>query len=105
VIEREHTLAVTLLPSGKLHADAGDCSAKVTTLMRQPLPEYPGHVFVYVLEGSVEMQMESGQRHTLKPSDTFHENPRTRAPSAGRSARRSRRNCSSISTGPEISHA
>lgn len=95
-------LAATLLASGNLHADGGD-SAKVTTLMRQPLPDYPGkdgvlvtvefapghvdaahrhpgHVFVYVLEGSVEMQMEGGELHTLKPGDTFYENPKDTHP-------------------------
>jgi quercetin dioxygenase-like cupin family protein len=92
-------LVATLLASGKLHADGGDSSAKVTTLMRQPLPEHPGkdgvlvmveyapghvdaahrhpgHAFVYVLEGSVEMQVEGGELHTLKPGDTFYENPK-----------------------------
>jgi quercetin dioxygenase-like cupin family protein len=37
-------------------------------------------VFVYVLEGSVEMQMERGELHTLKPGDTFYENPRDTHP-------------------------
>ncbi|MBC8006773.1 MAG: cupin domain-containing protein, partial [Prolixibacteraceae bacterium] len=36
---------------------------------------HDAHVFVYVLEGSVEMQVEGGQRVTLKPGDTFYENP------------------------------
>jgi quercetin dioxygenase-like cupin family protein len=92
-------LAATLFASGNLHADGGDSSAKVTTLMRQPLPDHPGkdgvlaaveyapghagaahrhpgHVFVYVLEGSVEMKMEGGELQTLKAGDRFYENPR-----------------------------
>jgi quercetin dioxygenase-like cupin family protein len=96
-------LAAALFAPGNLHADGGDSSAKVTTLMRQPLPEYPGkdgvlvtvelapghvdaahrhpgHVFVYVLEGSVEMQVEGGKLHTLKPGDTFYENPKDTHP-------------------------
>jgi quercetin dioxygenase-like cupin family protein len=91
-------LLVALLLSPHVHADGGDAGAKVTTLMRQPLPDYPGkdgvlvtvefapghvdaahrhpgHVFVYVLEGSVEMQVEGGALHTLKPGDTFYESP------------------------------
>jgi quercetin dioxygenase-like cupin family protein len=73
---------------------------KVTPLMAQPLPgfsgpekegalaivEYPpgtssmahrhnAHVFVYVLEGSVVMQVKGGQEVTLKAGDTFYENP------------------------------
>jgi quercetin dioxygenase-like cupin family protein len=92
-------LAVTLLASSNLSAHGEDSSAKVTTLMRQPLPDHPGkdgvlamvefapghvdaahrhpgHVFVYVLEGTVEMQMEGGELRTLKPGDTFYENPK-----------------------------
>ena len=34
-----------------------------------------GRVLVYVLEGSVEMQMEGGELKTLKPGEAFYENP------------------------------
>ena len=96
-------LAVALFAHGSLHADDGDSSVKVTPLMREPLPDYPGkdgvlvavefapghvdaahrhpgHVFVYVLEGSVEMQVEGGELRTLKPGDTFYENPKDTHP-------------------------
>ena len=33
------------------------------------------HTFVYVLEGSVVMQVEGGQRVVLGPGQTFYENP------------------------------
>lgn len=33
------------------------------------------HTFVYILEGSVIMQVEGGKRVTLKPGDTFYESP------------------------------
>lgn len=33
------------------------------------------HVFVYVLEGSVVMQVEGGKAVTLKPGQTFYETP------------------------------
>ena len=92
-------LIAALFLSGNVHADAGHSGPKVTTLTRQPLPDHPGrdgvlvavefapghvdqahrhpgHAFVYVLEGSVEMQMEGGELHTLKPGDTFYENPK-----------------------------
>jgi quercetin dioxygenase-like cupin family protein len=74
--------------------------AKVTSLMAQPLPGFAGpekegrvalvefppgtssvahrhnaHVFVYVLEGSLVMQLKGGQEVTLKAGDTFYENP------------------------------
>ena len=73
---------------------------KVTPLMAQPLPGFSGpekegsvsivefppgtssaahrhnaHVFVYVLEGSLVMQVKGGQEVTLKAGDTFYENP------------------------------
>jgi len=92
-------LIAALFVPGNVQADAGESGAKVKTLMRQPLPDFPGkdgavvaveyapgyvgaphrhpgHLFIYVLEGSVEMQMEGGERRTLKPGDTFYENPR-----------------------------
>ena len=33
------------------------------------------HVFVYVLEGSVVMEVEGGKPVTLKPGQTFYESP------------------------------
>ena len=72
--------------------------AKVTSLMSKDLPEHPGkemlmitvehapggsspihrhnaHAFVYVLEGSVVMQVKGGQQVTLTPGQTFYEGP------------------------------
>jgi quercetin dioxygenase-like cupin family protein len=73
---------------------------KVTPLAAQPLAgfsggeqegamflvEYPpggssaehrhnAHVFVYVIQGSVVMQVKGGQELTLKAGETFYENP------------------------------
>jgi len=73
---------------------------KVTPLMAQPLPGFSGpekegsvsivefppgtssaahrhnaHVFVYVLEGSIVMQVKGGQEVTLKAGETFYEKP------------------------------
>ena len=71
---------------------------KVMPLMMKDLAEYPGkevllitvehvpggssaihrhnaHAFVYVLEGSVVMQLKGGQEVTLAPGQTFHEGP------------------------------
>ncbi|WP_051672626.1 cupin domain-containing protein [Caballeronia glathei] len=70
----------------------------VTPLMTQSLPDYPGkealmmtveyapggadpvhrhdaHGFIYVLEGSVVMQVKGGKEVTLKPGQTFYEGP------------------------------
>lgn len=33
------------------------------------------HVFVYVLEGSIQMQVEGGPLETLSPGEMFYENP------------------------------
>ena len=40
-----------------------------------PVHRHNASAFVYVLEGSVEMQMEGGEKVTLKPGDTFYEDP------------------------------
>ncbi|WP_412529568.1 cupin domain-containing protein [Burkholderia lata] len=73
-------------------------SAIVTPLMTKPLDEYPGkealmvsvkyppgavepvhhhnaHAFVYVVEGSIVMQVRGGEPVTLKPGETFYEGP------------------------------
>jgi quercetin dioxygenase-like cupin family protein len=72
--------------------------AKVTPLMSKDLPEFPGkeglmisveyppgttdpihrhnaHAFLYVLEGSVVMQVKGGKEVTLTPGQTFYEGP------------------------------
>jgi quercetin dioxygenase-like cupin family protein len=72
--------------------------AKVTLLMSKDLPEFPGrevlvltvehapggpdpihrhnaNAFVYVLEGSVVMQVKGGKQVTLTPGQTFYEGP------------------------------
>src|SRR5262245_4600058 len=72
--------------------------SKVTTLMSKDLPEYPGkellmisvehapggsnpahrhdaHAMVYVLEGSVVMQVKGGKEVTLTPGQAFYEGP------------------------------
>jgi quercetin dioxygenase-like cupin family protein len=72
--------------------------AKVTLLMSKDLPEFPGkeglmisvvyppgasdpihrhnaHAFLYVLEGSVVMQVKGGKEITLTPGQTFYEGP------------------------------
>ena len=71
---------------------------KVTPLMSKDLPESPGkealmitvehapggasashrhnaHAFVYVLEGSVVMQLKGGKEVTLTPGQSFYEGP------------------------------
>ncbi|MDQ7978183.1 cupin domain-containing protein [Paraburkholderia sp. SARCC-3016] len=85
-----------LSPAGVAYAAAPQ--AIVTSLMTQPLPDYPGkeglmimveyppgsvdpvhrhnaHAFVYVLEGSIVMQLKGGKEVTLKPGQTFYEGP------------------------------
>ena len=71
---------------------------QVTSLMSKDLPEHPGkemlmitvehapggsspihrhhaHALVYVLEGSVVMQVKGGEQVTLTPGQTFYEGP------------------------------
>ena len=40
-----------------------------------PIHRHNAHAFVYVLEGSVVMQLKGGQEVTLKPGQTFYEGP------------------------------
>jgi quercetin dioxygenase-like cupin family protein len=72
--------------------------AKVTPLFSKELKEFPGkeglmisveyppgsvdpvhrhhaHAFIYVLEGSIVMQLKGGKEMTLKSGDTFYEGP------------------------------
>jgi quercetin dioxygenase-like cupin family protein len=86
-------LAVACLMSGTLVAQG-----KVTELMSKDLTELPNkeglmivveyapggsdvfhrhnaHVFAYVLEGSVVMQVKGGKEKTLTPGQSFYEGP------------------------------
>lgn len=88
------TLVLPLLVSGALMAQ----EAKVIPLMSKDLAEFPGkeglmitvvyppgasdpihrhnaHAFVYVLEGSIVMQVKDGKQVTLTPGQTFYEGP------------------------------
>jgi quercetin dioxygenase-like cupin family protein len=87
-------LVISILLTGTLVAQ----NAKVTPLLSKDLTGLPGkdalmitveyapgatdaihrhnaHVFVYVLEGSVVMQVRGGEEVTLVPGQTFYEGP------------------------------
>lgn len=93
-------LAASMTGPGLAHEDAAtEDMITVTPLMNQELAGLPGkegmvltveyvpggysdahrhtgsHTFVYVLEGSIVMQVEGGERVTLGPGQTFYENP------------------------------
>jgi quercetin dioxygenase-like cupin family protein len=94
-------LAAAIVPLAICQAPAALAQqTKVTPLMAQPLPGFAGpekegsvalvefppgassaahrhnaHVFVYVFEGSLVMQVKGGQQVTLKAGDTFYEKP------------------------------
>jgi quercetin dioxygenase-like cupin family protein len=94
-IARAALATILLCPfGGRLLAQ----EAKVTPLMTKELPDIPGrealmvtvqyapgqssavhrhnaHTFVYVLEGSVMMQVKGGAPVTLTPGQTFYEGP------------------------------
>src|SRR5918997_4235043 len=40
-----------------------------------PIHRHNAHAFVYVLEGSIVMQLKGGKEVTLKPGQTFYEAP------------------------------
>jgi quercetin dioxygenase-like cupin family protein len=41
-----------------------------------PVHQHDAHAFVYVLEGSIVMQVKGGKEVTLTPGQTFYENPK-----------------------------
>jgi quercetin dioxygenase-like cupin family protein len=89
---------LALLPLCLVSGTAMTQEPKVASLMSKDLAEHPGrevlmitvehapggwsashrhnaHAFVYVLEGSVLMQLKGGQQVTLTPGQTFYEGP------------------------------
>ena len=87
-------MVLAFLMAGALFAQ----DAQVTEVMSKALPEFPGkeglmitvvyppgasdpihrhnaHAFVYVLEGSVVMQVKGGREITLTPGQSFYEGP------------------------------
>jgi quercetin dioxygenase-like cupin family protein len=95
-------LVILFLIPGTLMAQQPAASqapqASVTSLTTKDLPEFPGkevlmitveyppgsvdpihrhnaHAFVYVLEGSIIMQVKGGKEVTLTPGQTFYEGP------------------------------
>ena len=40
-----------------------------------PIHRHNAHAFVYVLEGSIVMQVRGGEEVTLAPGETFYEGP------------------------------
>jgi quercetin dioxygenase-like cupin family protein len=90
----ELVIVLLFLSTGTVMAQ----QAKVTSLMSKELAEQPGkevlmitveyppgsvdpihrhnaHAFVYVLEGSIIMQVKGGREVTLTPGQTFYEGP------------------------------
>ena len=95
-------LVILFLIPGTLMAQQSATSqaphASVTPLTSKDLPEFPGkevlmitvdyppgstdpihrhnaHAFIYVLEGSIVMQVKGGKEVTLTPGQTFYEGP------------------------------
>jgi quercetin dioxygenase-like cupin family protein len=89
-------VSFTTLSAGSACAEAP--AAIVTPVMTQPLADYPGkeavmitveyppgaadpvhrhnaHGFIYVLEGSIVMQVKGGKEVTLTPGQSFYEGP------------------------------
>ena len=96
MIRKTRNLVLVLL--GLLTGTSMAQAAEVTPLMTKDLPESPGkevlmitvekppggsdpihrhnaHGFIYVLEGSIVMQVEGGKEVTPTPGQTFYESP------------------------------
>ncbi|MFM0056922.1 cupin domain-containing protein [Paraburkholderia phytofirmans] len=96
---RNTALAALVVVSASLSVARAEAPAAIVTpLMTQPLDDYPGkealmitveyppgavdpvhrhhaHGFIYVLEGSIVMQVKGGKEVTLTPGQTFYEGP------------------------------
>lgn len=80
--EHKHGGEVKVTP--KFATELGDLPGKEGMVITVEFP--PGHVseahrhdahtFVYVLEGSIDMQVAGGELKHLKPGDVFYENPK-----------------------------
>jgi quercetin dioxygenase-like cupin family protein len=91
-------VCLMLLPLGPLDPQEAPKEAKVTPLFSKDLPDLPGkeglmlmveyppgssdpihrhnaNAFVYVLEGSIVMQVRGGKEVTLTAGQTFYEGP------------------------------
>ena len=92
------SVCLMFLPIGPLHFQEAPKEAKVTPLFSKDLADLPGkeglmitveyppgstdpihrhnaHGFIYVLEGSIVMQVRGGKEVTLTPGQTFYEGP------------------------------
>jgi quercetin dioxygenase-like cupin family protein len=95
-----HLVPAIVIAAGSFAAPLANASpeAVATPLMTKPLPDYPGkeglmllveyppgsvdpvhrhdaHAFIYVLEGSIVMQVKGGKEVTLTRGQTFYEAP------------------------------
>ena len=72
-------LKVTPLMSKDLPEDPGKEVLMITTEYppgwSDPVHRHNAHAFVYVLEGSIVMQVKGGEQVTLTPGQTFYEGP------------------------------
>lgn len=87
-------LALAILGAGSLLAQAAEvkplmskdlqgCSGKEALMLTvvyppgasDPIHRHNAHAFVYVLEGSIVMQVKGGKEVTLTPGQTFYEGP------------------------------
>lgn len=96
---KETLLGLLVLTAGTLTAQQSTVQqVKVTPVLSKALPEIPGkevvmitveyapggsdpihrhhaHGFIYVLEGSIVMQVKGGKEETLNPGESFYEGP------------------------------
>ena len=89
MIGRQVAIAAAALATaflgGEARGEAPPAPARVVPLLTQALPDLPGgaslphrhdaHVFVYVLEGRLTMQVAGGPSRTLGPGEVFYEAP------------------------------
>ena len=74
---RKAALVAVLLSAlgGRLIAQEAVVTPLMTKELADPVHRHNAHAFVYVLEGSVMMQVKGGKQVTLTPGQTFYEGP------------------------------
>jgi quercetin dioxygenase-like cupin family protein len=93
-----NVIPAVVIACSVLAAPSAQAGAVVTPLMTKPLPEFPGkevqmitveyppgsldpihrhdaHAFIYVLEGTIVMQVKGGKEVTVSAGQTFYEGP------------------------------
>ena len=75
---QQHAVVTPLISKDLLESPGKEISMITVEYMpggTDPIHRHNAHALVYVLEGTIVMQVEGGRQETLKPGQTFYEGP------------------------------